>query len=45
MAETDLIMLKDLRKDPLWLDINTDNFKAELTDMVNEVVAMRTYMD
>lgn len=38
-AETDLIMLKDLRKDPLWLDTNTDNFKAELMDMVNEVVA------
>ena len=31
-------MLKDLRKDPLWLATNTDEFKAELSGMVNEVV-------
>lgn len=37
-AETDLLILKDMQKDPLWESTNTPEFQETLTKMVDEVI-------
>ena len=37
-ADTDTIILKDLRKDPLWNTLNTEQFQKEIEELVDEVI-------